>query len=129
MTTPEPLAWGIEPTSISLIADLWNDPDRLIGVTKTDGETSTYVAISPSVERLLGYTQSEILAMRPGDLVANREELVAILGDLGAGKSLRARVALRHKGGWLVTTTVRAQVVAVANRSLVVSISEPIGPT
>jgi len=33
------------------------------------------------------------------------------------------------KGGWLVTTTVRAQVLAVANRSLVVSISEPIGPT
>jgi PAS domain S-box-containing protein len=121
-------SWHFDPTGFSLIGDLWSDPERLIGITETDGTTSRYVDVSPSVERILGYTREEILRMSPGELVASREEVAQILGDLADRTSLRFTVQLRHKNGFLVTATIRAHVHVVANRQLVITISEPIPP-
>jgi PAS domain S-box-containing protein len=123
-----PESWHFDPTSFSLIGDLWNDPQRLIGITETDGTTSRYVDISPSCERILGYGREEILEMSPGALVANREEVAEILADLAERRSLRFMVQLRHKDGYLVTATIRAHVHVVANRQLVITISEPVRP-
>jgi PAS domain S-box-containing protein len=121
-------SWHFDPTSFSLIGELWSDPDRLIGITETDGTTSRYVDISPSVERILGYTREEILRMSPGELVVDREEVAEILDELAQQTSLRFVVQLRHKAGYLVTATIRAHVHVVANRQLVITISEPVRP-
>jgi hypothetical protein len=50
---PEPLRF--EPTSISLIGELWNDPRHLVGITETDGATSRYVDVDPAATSILGH--------------------------------------------------------------------------
>jgi PAS domain-containing protein len=124
MADHQPL--GFDPTSVSGIRDLWNDPTRLIGITETDGTTSRYVDVSPSCEQILGYTRAEILAMRPGDLVDNPGDARHALDGLAGGIPIRTTIGLRHRAGYVVTTVITARLVQIATRRLVISISEPI---
>jgi PAS domain S-box-containing protein len=129
MTTSE--WWRFEPTSVLLIGELWHDERRLIGITETDGVTSRYIDISPGATSLLGYTRDEILAMRPGDLVANPDDVTPMVAELTERQTpkdepVRMKVALRHKEGHLVDATINAHRAFIATREVVITISEPV---
>jgi PAS domain S-box-containing protein len=119
-------ALEFDPTSISAIADVWNDPDRLVGIAETDGTRHWYLDIAPSCERILGYTRDELLAMSPEDIVESTDEVEALPARLSRPTSLHFTARLRHKKGHLVTVSARAQTRIVGNRQLVLLISEPI---
>ena len=55
-------ALEFDPMSISVIGEYWNEPDRLVGIAETDGESHRYLDIAPSCERILGYTREELMA-------------------------------------------------------------------
>jgi hypothetical protein len=123
----EARALEFDPTHISEIGDLWNEPDRLVGVAETDGTKHWYLDIAPSCERILGYTRDELLAMSPADIVESTPEVDVLPGRLDVPAAwFRFTARLRHKNGHLVTVTARAGARVVGNRQLVLLISEPI---
>jgi PAS domain-containing protein len=118
-----------DPTSISEIGHLWNDPDRLVGIAETDGTRHWYLDIAPSCERILGYTRDELLAMSPADIVESTPEVETLPGQLTRPPAwLRFTARLRHKKGHIVTVTARAQARVIGTRQLVLLISEPVAP-
>jgi hypothetical protein len=122
-------ALQFDPTSISEIGDLWNEPDRLVGIAETDGMKHWYLDIAPSCERILGYTRDELLAMSPAVIVESTPEVDALPGQLATPPTwLRFTAQLRHKKGHLVTVTTRAQARVIGNRQLVLLISDPVSP-
>ena len=123
----EARALEFDPTSISVIGDLWNDPTRLVAIAETDGTISRYVEVSPSFTRILGYSREEVLAMRPGELVIKQELASSMVEQLARGEAVRHVIGLRHRDGYVVTTTVTAYLRQIATRKLVIGISEPIG--
>jgi PAS domain-containing protein len=125
VSEPRPLEF--DPTSITEVGRVWNDPDRLVGIAETDGVRHWYLDIAPSCERILGYTRDELLAMSPADVVESTPEVDGLPGELAtppAWLSFTAR--LRHKDGHLVTVRARAQARVVGNRQLVLLVSDPV---
>jgi PAS domain S-box-containing protein len=125
--TTEARPLEFDPTSISVIGDHWNEPDRLVGIAETDGTRHWYLDIAPSCERILGYTRDELMAMSPADVVESTPEVDALPGRLAKSPAwLSFPARLRHKQGHLVTLTVRAQARVIGNRRLVLLVSDPV---
>ncbi|HEX5166863.1 MAG TPA: ATP-binding protein [Thermomicrobiales bacterium] len=67
------------------------------------GADRQYLAISPAIEKLLGYTPQEMLQMRAGDLLHRRDLWLANAQPLLEQEGTwRGEVELRHKDGHLV---------------------------
>jgi hypothetical protein len=116
--TTETRPLEFDPTSISEIGSVWNDPDRLVGIAETDGSRHWYLDIAPSCERILGFTRDELLAMSPADIVESTPEVDALPEQLARPPAwLRFTAHLRHKQGYVVTVKARARARVVGTGS------------